>query len=278
MSSHATSARKWPGLALGGVSLLIYAFLYLPIVVVILYSFSATKLNAWPIQDYTLNWYRELREDREIQEAIWLSFRVGLVSAFVALILGTAGALGLRYFTRPGKAAIRFMIMLPITLPGIVTGISLLSYFSLMDKPLAYWTTTVGEWTFPWPLIIGHITFCVTLVLGTVSARLSRLPFSLGEASADLGATPLTTFRTITLPLIFPAMLSGAILAFTLSFDEIVVSLFLKGRENTLPLLIWGRLRLGISPEINAAATVIIVVSLIGVIASSLLLRRSAKE
>ncbi|MEZ4499339.1 MAG: ABC transporter permease subunit [Thermomicrobiales bacterium] len=127
----------------------------------------------------------------------------------------------------------------------------------------------------PWPLIIGHVTFCITLVLGTVSARLARLPFSLGEASADLGATPSQTFRKVTLPLILPAMLSGAILAFTLSFDEIVVSLFLKGRENTLPLLIWGRLRLGISPEINAAATIIIIVSLVGVLSSSLLLRRS---
>ena len=130
----------------------------------------------------------------------------------------------------------------------------------------------------PWPLIIGHVTFCITLVLGTVSSRLARLPYSLAEASADLGASPFTTFRKVTMPLIFPAMLSGAILAFTLSFDEVVVSLFLKGRDNTLPLLIWGRLRLGISPEINAAATIIIVVSLVGVILSSLLLRRSNRD
>ncbi|MEZ4499340.1 MAG: hypothetical protein R2839_04560 [Thermomicrobiales bacterium] len=123
-SVRSTSPNRWPGRLLGGASALIYAFLYLPIVVVVLYSFSATKLNAWPIQDYTLDWYRELREDREIQEAIWLSFRVGIVSAFLALVLGTAGALGLRQYAKPGKAAIRFLVMLPITLPGIVTGIS----------------------------------------------------------------------------------------------------------------------------------------------------------
>ena len=270
--------RDWSTWTLGLVSLLIYAFLYLPIVVVILYSFSATKVNVWPIQGYTFDWYRELRADTEIRNAIGLSVRLGLVAALASLVLGTLGALALDRYRLPGKPAIRFLVILPITLPGIVTGVALLSFFSLTDKPLAQWTIHLFGLSFPIPLIVAHITFSVTLVLSTVAARLFQLPPSLGEASADLGATPWQTFRKVTLPLIFPAMLSGAILAFTLSFDEVVVSLFLKGRDNTLPLLIWGRLRLGLSPEINAAATVITVVSLVGIVSSTILLGRTFRS
>jgi spermidine/putrescine transport system permease protein len=267
--------RDWSKWGLGLISLLIYGFLYLPIVVVILYSFSATKVNAWPIQGYTLDWYRELRADTEIRNAIGLSVRLGLVAALASLVLGTLGALALDRYRFPGKPAIRFLIVLPITLPGIVTGIALLAFFSLTDKPIAQWTINLFGLSFPIPLIVAHITFSITLVLSTVAARLFQLPPSLGEASADLGATPWRTFRKVTLPLIFPAMLSGSILAFTLSFDEVVVSLFLKGRDNTLPLLIWGRLRLGLSPEINAAATIITAVSLVGIVSSTILLGRT---
>jgi spermidine/putrescine transport system permease protein len=197
------------------------------------------------------------------------------VAASASLVLGTLGALALDRYRIPGKPAIRFLIVLPITLPGIVTGIALLAFFSLTDRPLARWTVYLGDLSFPIPLIIAHITFSITLVLSTVAARLFQLSPSLGEAAADLGATPWRSFRTITLPLILPAMLSGAILAFTLSFDEVVVSLFLKGRDNTLPLLIWGRLRLGLSPEINAAATIITAVSLVGIVTSTILLGRT---
>jgi ABC-type spermidine/putrescine transport system permease subunit II len=274
----ATVARRqpvrWGGVALGGVSALIYAFLYLPIVIVVLYSFNATRINVWPIESYSLDWYRELRGDDEIRAAIMLSIRVGLVASGLALILGTLGALALDRYRFRGKAAVRFLIVLPITLPGIVTGIAMLAYFSLSDRALSDWTTTIGDLTFPWPLIVGHTTFCVTMVLNTVVARLQQVPRTLDEASADLGATPWTTFWRVTFPLILPAMFAGAILAFTLSFDEVVVSLFLKGRENTLPLLIWGRLRLGLTPVVNAAASVIIIVSLAGVVISSLLLKR----
>ncbi|GIW04950.1 MAG: ABC transporter permease [Thermomicrobiales bacterium] len=262
--------------ALGAVTILTYVFLYLPLIVVVLYSFSATKVNAWPIQGYSLKWYRELQDDSEIRAAIGLSIRLGLTAALIAMVLGTLGALALDRYRIPGKTAIRFLVVLPITLPGIVTGVALLSFFSLSNRPLADWTTTVAGLSFPWPLIIGHATFCITLVMNNVVARLGQLPRQLDEASADLGATPWRTFWRVTFPLILPAILAGGILAFTLSFDEIVVSLFLKGRDNTLPLLIWGRLRLGLSPEINAAATVIIGVSLIGVLVSSRLLYRSA--
>ena len=246
------------------VAALVVAFLYLPLIVVVLYSFSASKFNRWPIADYSLVWYRELFDDDEIMAALRLSTLVGLAAAAIAVVLGTLAAFALDRYRFRGKPLLRFLVVLPITLPGIVTGVAMLSFFTLIEWPLSRWT-----------LIIGHATFCVTLVLNNVVARLGQLPMHLDEASADLGAPPWRTFWRITFPLIRPAIAAGGILAFTLSFDEVVVSLFLKGRENTLPLLIWGRLRLGISPEINAVATVIVAVSLVGVVASSLLLRRA---
>ncbi len=257
--------RGWGNAAFGAVSALTYAFLYLPLAVVVLYSFSAPKVNVWPIDDWTFDWYQVLLHDTEIHNALTLSVVIGLVAAGIAVVLGTLAALALDRYRFPGKPLIRFVAVLPITLPGIVTGVAMLAYFSLLGWQLSRWT-----------LIIGHATFCITLVLNNVAARLSQLPRQLDEASADLGATPWRSFWRITFPLVRPAILAGAILAFTLSFDEIVVSFFLKGRQNTLPLLIWGRLRQGFTPEINAVATAIIVVSLTAVLLSNRLARRPA--
>jgi spermidine/putrescine transport system permease protein len=258
------ASRNRGGPWLGIVSALIFGFLYLPLVVVVLYSFSATKVNAWPIRGYTLDWYRELLDDRGIHESIRLSVFVGLVAASMAVVLGTLAAFALDRYDFPGKQAIRFFVVLPIVLPGIVTGVAMLSFFSMLGWPLSRWT-----------IIVGHATFCITLILNNVIARLGQIPRNLTEASADLGAKPGRTFWRVTFPLVRPAILAGAILAFTLSFDEVIVTFFLTGREKTLPLLIWGRLRQGISPEINAVATVIIVVSLAGVLISNRLSRQA---
>ncbi len=258
------ASRSRGGPWLGIVSALIFGFLYLPLVVVALYSFSATKVNAWPIRGYTLDWYRELLDDRGIHETIRLSVFVGLVAACMAVILGTLAAFALDRYDFPGKQAIRFFVVLPIVLPGIVTGVAMLSFFSMLGWPLSRWT-----------IIVGHATFCITLILNNVIARLGQIPRNLTEASSDLGAKPGRTFWRVTFPLVRPAILAGAILAFTLSFDEVIVTFFLTGREKTLPLLIWGRLRQGISPEINAVATVIIVVSLAGVLLSNRLSRQA---
>lgn len=270
--------RNWGGWLLGGASALTYAYLYLPIFIVILYSFSKARVQVWPIEGFSLDWYRELLDDSSAWEALWLSVRVALVASLLAVLIGTLGALALDRVTFRGKQAIRFMILLPITLPGIVTGIALLSAWALLDRPIAMWTTEIFGLTFPWPMILAHATFCITLVLNSVIARLGQLPRYLGEASADLGATPWTTFRTVTFPLIAPAIISGAILAFTLSFDEVVVSLFLKGRESTLPLWIYGKLRQDFSPEINAMATIITLVSLVGIVLSTLLVRGNRQQ
>jgi spermidine/putrescine transport system permease protein len=250
---------------LGAVSTVVVLFLYLPLAVVVLYSFSAADVAMWPIKGYTLDWYRELAQDKEIHQSLRLSVLIGVASATVAVMLGTLAALAIDRFEFPGKAALRYAAVLPITLPGIVTGVAMLSFFSFLTWPMSRWT-----------LIIGHATFCIALVMNTVVARLGQLPRNISEASADLGAPPGRTFWRITFPLIRPAILAGAVLAFTLSFDEVIVSFFLQGREPTLPLLIWGRLRVGLSPEINAAATVIILVSLAGVMLSSRLSKQAA--
>jgi spermidine/putrescine transport system permease protein len=249
---------------LGIVSAIVFLFLYLPLFVVVLYSFSASEVNAWPIRGYTLDWYRELLGDSDIHESIRLSVTVGLIAAGSAVVLGTLLALALDRYDFPAKPAVRFFVVLPIVLPGIVTGVAMLSFFTLMGVRLSQWT-----------IVIAHATFCMTLILNNVVARLGQLPRSLDEASADLGAPPGKTFWRVTFPLIRPAILAGAILAFTLSFDEVVVTFFLTGRDKTLPLLIWGRLRQGISPEINAVATVIIGVSLAGVLLSNRLSKQA---
>jgi spermidine/putrescine transport system permease protein len=250
---------------LGAVSSLVVLFLYLPLAVVVLYSFSAADVAMWPIEGYTFSWYGELVQDKEIQQALRLSVIIGIAAATVAVTLGTLAALAIDRYEFRGKAALRYAAVLPITLPGIVTGVAMLSFFSFLTWPMSRWT-----------LIVGHATFCIALVLNTVVARLGQLPRNISEASADLGAPPGRTFWRITFPLIRPAILAGAVLAFTLSFDEVIVSFFLQGREPTLPLLIWGRLRVGLSPEINAVATVIILVSLAGVLLSHRISKRAA--
>ena len=245
-------------------TLLVFLFLYLPLVVVVVYSFSSAEIAVWPIEGWTFEWYRELSQDKEIHQALRLSVIIGLVSATIAVVLGTLAALAIDRFEFPGKAALRFAVVLPINFPGIVTGVAMLSFFSVLTWPMSRWT-----------LIIGHTTFCVALVLNTVVARLGQLPRNISEASADLGAPPWRTFWRVTFPLIRPAILAGAVLAFTLSFDEVIVSFFLQGREPTLPLLIWGRLRIGLSPEINATATVIVLVSLVAVLVSNRLSKQA---
>jgi spermidine/putrescine transport system permease protein len=245
-------------------TLLVFLFLYLPLVVVVVYSFSSAEIAVWPIEGWTFDWYRELSQDKEIHQALRLSVIIGLISATIAVVLGTLAALAIDRYEFPGKAALRFAVVLPITLPGIVTGVAMLSFFSVLTWPMSRWT-----------LIIGHTTFCISLVLNTVVARLGQLPSNISEASADLGAPPWRTFWRITFPLIRPAILAGAVLAFTLSFDEVIVSFFLQGREPTLPLLIWGRLRIGLSPEINATATVIVLVSLVAVLVSNRLSKQA---
>jgi spermidine/putrescine transport system permease protein len=234
----------------GSMALLVYLFMHLPIAVIVLFSFSESAVLALPIKGWTLHWYREALADERLRTALMNSLKVAAAATFIASALGTLGAFAVQRHRFAGRQAFRAAVILPILLPGIVTGVAMLAFFSSLNIPLGLAT-----------VIAGHATFGFPVVFNTVAARVARLPRSLEEAAADLGATPLQAFRRVLFPAIRSPLIAGALLAFTLSFDEIVVTIFLTGSQNTLPTEIWARLRFGMSPEINAVVSVILLVS-----------------
>ena len=207
------------------------------------------------IPGFSTKWFHEAWNDQEVRDALWLSFRAGLLATLVALALGSLAAFGLARTRFFGRDAVSFIFVLPIALPGIITGLALNSFFVLWGVSFSLWT-----------IVIGHATFCVVVVYNNVLARLRRTSGSFFEASADLGATGFQTFRYVTLPVVRTAIVAGALLAFALSWDEIVVTYFTAGAQNTLPLLIFGFIRQGQNlPVVNAIALVVILVSVIPV-------------
>ena len=235
---------------------LVLAFLFIPIVLIVLYAFNSSNIESWPIAGFTLHWFGVAWHDSQVRSAFLLSVRVGLVATALALLLGSAVAYALHTFRFFGREAISFLLVLPLALPGIITGIALNSFFSFTGVQLG--TITI---------VIGHTTFCIVVVYNNLIARLRRTPGSLAEASQDLGARGWQTLRYITLPLSATALVSGALLAFALSFDEVIVTVFTAGAQNTLPLWIFGAIRLGQQlPEVNAVVSVVIVLTLIPVI------------
>lgn len=235
---------------------LVLAFLFIPIVLIVLYAFNSSNIESWPIAGFSLHWFGVAWHDEQVRSAFLLSVRVGLVATALALLLGSAVAYALYKFTFFGREAISFLLVLPLALPGIITGIALNSFFSFTGVQLG--TITI---------VIGHTTFCIVVVYNNLIARLRRTPGSLAEASQDLGARGWQTLRYITLPLSATALISGALLAFALSFDEVIVTVFTAGAQNTLPLWIFGAIRLGQQlPEVNAVVTVVILLTLIPVI------------
>jgi putative spermidine/putrescine transport system permease protein len=252
-------------IGLGIWTLLVVAFLHLPIVIIVLYAFNASNVQGWPIEDWTTKWFGPAIHDGEMQQALWLSLKAGFAATAVALVLGSAAAFAVHRFRFFGREAISFMFVLPIALPGIITGMALNSFF-------VYWKANFSLWT----IVVGHATFCVVIVYNNVIARLRRTPTSLAEASMDLGADGWQTFRYVTLPTISTALVSGALLAFALSFDEVIVTTFTAGVENTLPLWIFGNIRLGQElPEVNVIVFLILLVTIIPVTISQRLTRES---
>ena len=236
-------------------SICVFAFLYLPIAVLIVYSFNGAGVGGFPPRNLTLDWYRTLFGDGAIWESVGNSLIVAAVAVLIALGLGIPAALALDRAQFPGKALFRRLVLLPLILPGIITGLSLLMLFNEAHTKLSLLT-----------IILGHGTALISVATTEVFAGLQKLDRAQEEASLDLGANYWQTFLRVTLPNLKLSIIGAALLIFTLSMDEIAVSFFLIGRDNTLPLEIWGRLRRGITPEINAISTIIFVFSLVAIV------------
>jgi spermidine/putrescine transport system permease protein len=249
MTPPATNSRRLRWLSLH--TALVFAFLYLPIAVLILYSFNGQGVGGFPPHHLTFDWYRMLFSDAAIWDSVLNSLQVAFAAMFISLAFGIPAALALDRAHFPGKALFRRLVLLPLILPGIITGLSLLMLFNLASKHLDLTT-----------IILGHGTALISVATTEVFAGLQKLDRTQEEASLDLGANYWQTFWRVTVPNLKLPIIGAALLIFTLSMDEVAVSFFLIGRDNTLPLEIWGRLRRGITPEINAISTIIFVFSL----------------
>ncbi|WP_370279231.1 ABC transporter permease subunit [Pontibacterium sp.] len=250
-----------------------YLFLYAPIIALIVYSFNASKLvTVWG--GWSIKWYVELFKNDQIIEAALLSVKIAFVSASLAVVLGTmAGYVLSRFGPFRGKMILSGWITAPLVMPEVITGLSLLLLFVAMEGMFG-WPSGRGTGT----IIIAHTTFCMAYVAVIVQARLSSLDETLEEAAMDLGAKPSSLFFLVTLPLIMPAIISGWLLSFTLSLDDLVIASFVSGPGNsTLPMVIFSKVRLGVTPEVNALATIMIAIVAIGVIAAMWQMRRQAR-
>ncbi len=253
VSEHAGSPVRSQWLSFHALA--VFAFLYLPIAVLILYSFNGKGVGGFPPRDLTFDWYRTLFHDGAIWDSVLDSFEVAVAAMAIALAFGIPAALALDRANFPGKALFRRLVLLPLILPGIITGLSLLMLFNLSGTKLSLMT-----------IVLGHGTALISVATTEVFAGLQKLDRSQEEASLDLGANYWQTFWRVTIPNLKLSIIGAALLIFTLSMDEIAVSFFLIGRDNTLPLEIWGRLRRGITPEINAISTIIFLFSLVTII------------
>jgi spermidine/putrescine transport system permease protein len=235
-------------------TLAVFVFLYLPIVVLIVYSFNGEGVGGFPPHHLTLDWYRRLFADGPIWDSVLNSLQVALAAMGISLAFGVPAALALERAQFPGKALFRRLVLLPLILPGIITGLSLSMLFHVAGTRLSLMT-----------IILGHGTALISVATTEVFAGLQKLDRAQEEASLDLGASYWQTFWRITVPNLKLPIIGAALLIFTLSMDEIAVSFFLIGRDNTLPLEIWGRLRRGITPEINAVSTIIFAFSVVAI-------------
>jgi putative spermidine/putrescine transport system permease protein len=243
-------------IALKAATAVVLGFLYLPLVILVIYAFNPSRIQVWPPSGFTLHWFGEALNNPQVRTAIVNSLTVATVATAVALVLGTLAALAVQRYSFFGRDTISFLLVLPIALPGVVTGIALQTSFVTLGVDFGLLT-----------IVVGHATFCVVIAYNNVIARLRRLPRSPEEASADLGADMFTSFRRITLPSMGTALLSGALLAFALSFDEIIVTNFTAGASTqTVPLFIFTAIqRPNELPVVNVVAFVLILVSVIPV-------------
>ncbi|MBS5519356.1 MAG: ABC transporter permease [Acidaminococcus intestini] len=256
--------KTWRSTTLVAYTLAILAFLYLPLVILTLYSFNDSRINAvWA--GFTLKWYASLLSNDRVLEALTNSLLIASITTVVTTIMGTLAAIALHRYQYRSKTVLNSLLYLPILIPEIVMGLSLLILFSQLGLSL-------GKPS----LIVAHITFCLSFVIITVGARLEGSRQDIEETASDLYATPLQTFRYVTLPMIAPGIIAGALMAFTLSIDDFVISFFVAGPDSTtLPLYIYAMVKRGISPQINALSTCMMLVTVSLVVVSQLLQMKS---
>jgi len=242
-------------IGLGVWTALVVLFLWIPLVIIALYAFNASPIQSWPITSWSTHWFSVAWHDPFLRSSLWLSVKVGLAATAIALVLGTMASFAIHRFSFFGRDSVSFLLLLPIALPGIITGMALNSFFSYAGVQFSVWT-----------IVVGHATFCVVVVYNNVLARLRRTSPSLIEASMDLGADGWQTFRFVTWPTLSTALVAGGLLAFALSFDEVIVTTFTAGAQTTLPIFILDNLRQGQElPVVNVVAFVIILLTIIPV-------------
>jgi putrescine transport system permease protein len=250
-----------------------FAFLYIPIIILVIYSFNASRLvTVWG--GFSLQWYSAMWSNQGLMDAAWVTARVGVLSATIGTVLGTLAALALvRYARFPGRMAFSGMIYAPLVMPEVITGLSLLMLFVVMEE-LFGWPAGRGFTT----ITLAHMTLTLAYVTIIVQSRLSTLDDSLEEAAMDLGARPAKIFFVITLPIIAPALISGWLLSFTISLDDLVIANFVSGPgSSTLPMVIFAKVRMGVSPDINALASIIVLLVTIGVVLAGIFMARQEK-
>jgi putative spermidine/putrescine transport system permease protein len=241
----------------------ILLFLFIPIGIICLYAFNPSNVQGWPLDGLSTKWFSSTWHNQEMRDAFVLSIKAATVATTIALLLGSAAAFALHRFRFFGSETVSLLLVLPIALPGIITGMALNSFFQFWSIDLSYWT-----------IVIGHATFCVVIVFNNVIARLRQTQASLIEASQDLGASGWQTFRFVTFPVISSALIAGGLLAFALSFDEVIVTTFTAGAQNTLPLWIFGNIRLGQAlPQVNVVVLWVLLLTVIPVILAQRLMR-----
>ena len=244
-------------------SALVIAFLWVPLVLIALYAFNASNIEGWPITSWTFHWFSVTWHDPDVRSALRLSLEIGGIVSGIALVLGTMAAAAVARFRFFGREAVSFLLVLPLALPGILTGIALSSAFTFIGLTPSMWT-----------IVIGHATFCVVVVYNNVVARLRRTSGSLIEASQDLGADGWQTFRFVLWPVLSTALVAGGLLAFALSFDEVIVTVFTSGAQETLPIFILDQIERGQQlPVVNVVAFFVIAVTVIPVFLAQRVMR-----
>jgi putative spermidine/putrescine transport system permease protein len=240
-------------------AVLILLFLFIPILLIFFYAFNTSNIETWPIAGLTTKWFVSTWNDENVRNALVVSMQAGLAATAIALVLGSCAAFAIHRARFFGREVVSLLFVLPLALPGIITGISLNAFFSFNNISLSLAT-----------IVVGHTTFCIVVVYNNVLARLRRTQGSLIEAAMDLGANGFQTFRDITLPLISTAVVAGSMLAFALSFDEVIVTTFTAGAQSTLPIWIFGQIRHGVLlPEVNVVVSFVILVTIIPVVVAA---------